>query len=262
MRSICTLGLLAAALIPVAAQAEDAPKGFYGSLTIGGASVSDVNSTVYAPSGDIFDLDEGSFVEEASVQSQSIPAGSDTVTGKFDVKTAVIFGGSLGYDFGMVRTDLEVSYSRGTLRRFNVTGGTTGGTAVDLADAVDGYCFYTEFTCPTSGASVSMGSSKLRQLNAMGNVWVDVPVGSSLGLEPYVGGGVGVAGFEVEGEGKARFAWQIGGGVAYRITKGLAVTADVRYRQANGATLDDDGYGVDIDKIKTVSYGLGLRYNF
>lgn len=254
MRISIALALLASVALPGAAHAADG--GFYGSLSLGGASVNDVDSTVFAPGGDIFFEDEGDFT------GSSVPAGSDTITGEFDVKTAFMISGSLGYDWGMFRTDVEVSYARSKVRAFNVTGGSASGTPVTQSEAFEGLCFYNESDCPATGNSVPLDGSKLRQLNAMANVWIDIPVGGELGLEPYVGGGLGVAGFEVDGEGKARFAWQLGGGLAYKISPNIAITADARYRQANSTTINDEGYGFVLGKVKTFSYGLGLRATF
>ena len=194
------------------------------------------------------------------MQAQSVPAGSDTLTGKFKLKSAVSFGATLGYDFGMIRTDVEVSYARNKFKSFTLTGGSAGGTAVTQADALDAFCAYEEVDCPASGSTVGLSGSKLRQLNAIGNVWVDIPTGTQ--FEPYVGGGLGIAGFELNGDGKARFAWQLGGGVAYKIAPKIAITGDVRYRQASGLTLNDEGFGIEIGKIKTWNYGLGLRFTF
>lgn len=249
--------LLASVSMPAMAQA----KGFYGSLSIGGVSVNDVNTTIFAPAGEIIAPEsegEGEFALAAS-----IPAGSDTVSGKYDLKTSAIVSGSLGYDWGMFRTDLEVSYARSRVRAFTV--GEINGSPVTLSEAdAEDICFYSEIDdCSVSGNRVAFGGGpKLRQLNAMANVWVDIPLGGELGLEPYVGGGLGVAGFELEGEGKAKFAWQVGGGLAYKLSPAFAITADLRYREADGATINDAGYGFAIDKIKSFSYGLGLRATF
>jgi opacity protein-like surface antigen len=108
---------------------------------------------------------------------------------------------------------------------------------------------------------VSFSGYKLRQLNALANVWVDIPTGTK--FVPYVGGGIGISAFEVDGETDSGFAWQLGAGVAYHLTDGLAVTGDVRYRSANSVQFAyDEESGIALDRVKTWNYGLGLRYTF
>ena len=101
----------------------------------------------------------------------------------------------------------------------------------------------------------------MRQLSALGNVWVDLPIGKV--VTPYAGGGIGVAGFELEGEGKARFAWQLGAGVHIAVSRNVGITLDYRHRQAKGSRIAYDTVsGFDIGKIRTNSFGAGLRFTF
>lgn len=180
------------------------------------------------------------------------------------------FGGALGYDFGLIRTEIELAYSRA--RNNSLTLETVGGAAVpanalqDLVDAgIDTDVIdLTEVTnVQVSGNTVKYDNgSKLRRLSALANVWLDIPVGE-IGISPYVGGGIGIQGSEIEGEGKATFAWQLGAGIAVPVGSSFAITADYRYRQQSGYTLNEDGFDyARIGKAKSSSFLLGLRAYF
>lgn len=95
----------------------------------------------------------------------------------------------------------------------------------------------------------------------MGNLWLDLPIGSA--IVPYAGGGVGISGFEVDGEGKARFAWQLGSGVAVKLSDGVALTADYRHREVSRTQIAfDSTSGFTIGKLKTDSLLAGIRFTF
>jgi opacity protein-like surface antigen len=255
MRYLVPVACVAAMIATSAAHAKDG-KGFYGSLQVGGASVSDVDVTYYDAEGTFSPNDE-------IFATRAIPAGSDTLDTQFKLKTAVLFGGALGYDFGLVRADVEVSYARSKLKGVAIEA--VNGDPITLAAGDEAlFCDYAEIdNCALSGNTVSFdGGPKLRQLNAMANLWVDIPVGSEK-VVPYAGGGLGVAGFEVDGEGKARFAWQLGAGLAYHVSPHIALTADIRYRQSSKFSIAyDEVSGVQLGRIKTTSYGLGVRFVF
>jgi opacity protein-like surface antigen len=247
MGNLFKASLLAAAVIAPtsAAFAQDSDKtGFYASVNAGVATVSDVDVTYY---------DVGGTFGGAGAQ--------DTASARFDLKSAFTVGGTLGYDFGAVRTDIEVSYARNRLN--NLTLRSINGGAVPALSAADrqDICDYLEATsCGGSGATFSVPGSRVRQLNALANVWVDLPIGP---VTPYAGGGVGVAGFEVEGEGKARFAWQLGAGAALRLSDQIELTADYRHREVNKFTIEWDAVsGTQVGKLKTDSFTAGLRFRF
>jgi opacity protein-like surface antigen len=237
--------IVAITISPAIAQADD-DKGLYGSLNFGAANVSDVEIQIYDADGE-FDTADG-------VQ--------DTIDTAYDLKSASSLGGSLGYDFGAIRGELEVNYARNKVRGISIS--KVNGTAVTLTagDEVD-FCDYAEIdNCTLSGNTVGFANGpRLRQLNAMANIWYDIPVGGK--IEPYIGGGLGIAGFEVDGEGKSHFAWQLGAGVAYNISPSFALTADIRHSEAGKTSIAyDANSGFRVGKIKTTSYGLGLRVRF
>ena len=259
MRVITVASVLALAAVPAVAHA-----GVYGSINVGGASPSSVSTTIYAPSGAIFGGGEEILLESLSRSAAPAPAGSDSIEGDYNVNSAVAISGSLGYDFGLIRAEAEVSYSRHTVRALNVTQltGFGGDTTTDLQDGAFDTCFYLGVSsCPSSGNSIALDGVKLRQLAGMGNLWLDIPVGGK--IEPYVGGGIGVVGLESGGEAKSAFAWQLGAGVAYKLSSHLALTADVRYREVDPIQFDfGGGEGLNFGRVKTTSYGVGLRYSF
>ncbi|WP_310498500.1 outer membrane beta-barrel protein [Sandarakinorhabdus sp.] len=178
-------------------------------------------------------------------------------------KGAASFRGTLGYDFGRFRGDLEIDYARNKassiqINRLNGTAITTltGGDAGDVCD-------YLEVAgCTVSGNTISFADgSRVRQLSALANVWLDLPIGKS--ITPYVGGGAGIAGIEIDGEGKARFAWQLGAGVAFNLSDTVALTLDYRHRQISGTTIAyDASSGFDIGRVRTNALTAGIRLTF
>lgn len=246
IKIVTALGALTSAQAAFAQSADEDARGVYVSIQGGVAKVNDV---------DLDYFDEGGVFGGTGAQ--------DTAEFRTDLKSAFNVAGAIGYDFGLIRADIEVAYSRAKVKALTVEG--INGTAITLtpADRAD-VCDYLEAdTCDGSGNTFAVDGGKLRQLSALGNVWVDIPTGSV--VTPYVGGGLGVAGFELEGEGKARFAWQVGAGVAFNVSPSAAITLDYRHRQAKGATIEDEDFedaGVRIGKIRTNAFTAGVRFRF
>ncbi len=177
----------------LSATAAHADTSVYGSLNLNGVSTSDVGTVVYAPNGAIFGFNEAA----AESTPNPAPTGSDTIQGAWDIKPAFGVSGAVGVDFGMVRAEAEVAYSRSTVRSFNITQLTTGtgaSTTVFGEGAADACAYLGLTACAFTGNTLALEGTKVRQLSAMANVWVDIPVGEK--VEPYVGGGVGVVGIE------------------------------------------------------------------
>ena len=187
---------------------------------------------------------------------------SDTAEATLDLSSSGEVRGVIGYDFGRFRGDVEISYARNTIRALTIN--KLNGTAVTLSAGNAGdVCDYLEVgTCSVSGNTVSFNNGGgVRQMSALANIWVDLPIGKT--FTPYVGGGVGVAGFELDGEGKAGFAWQVGAGVAVHVAKHIAIIADFRHRDANGARLPYDAVsGFSVGRMRTNSFSAGLRFTF
>ncbi|KQS02003.1 hypothetical protein ASG11_14435 [Sphingomonas sp. Leaf357] len=227
------------------AQEAEAEKGFYVGLSGALAAVQDTDIAYYDAGGTFGGT-----------------GATDRVDGHAELKNAAQFAATIGYDFGVIRSDVEIAYSRNRISAIALD--RLNGSAVTLtaADAAD-VCDYLEIAgCALSGNKISFsGGPKVRQLSALANVWADLPIGSV--ITPYAGGGLGIAGFELEGDGKARFAWQLGAGVHIAVSPHVGITVDYRHRQAQGATLPYDAVsGTTIGKIRTNSFGAGLRFTF
>lgn len=241
------------------ALAQDSDTGVYISANAGIASVSDLDVTYFGPTGTF----GGSSGAEAAVGTFGVASGTDTAEFAFDLKSAAAFRGAIGYDFGMIRTDVEVSYHRNkassvTLNRVN--GAAVTITAEDRADICD---YLDAGTCGGAGNTFTFDGSRARQLSALANLWLDLPINST--ITPYVGGGVGATGYELDGEGKVRFAWQAGAGLAFNLSPSIALTGDYRYRQAGGVTIEDEefpGEGLKLAKVKSSIFSAGVRFRF
>lgn len=229
------------------AQDADDGRGVYVALNAGLADLSDTKL--------IYQDDGGTFGGTGAV---------DVLNAEAKTKSALQFGGTIGYDFGMIRADVEVAYSRNKLRGLQIN--SVNGTAVTTitpADAAD-FCDYAEVDdCSVSGNTIKFDGGRVRQLSGVANLWLDIPVGGT--ITPYVGGGAGVGGFETGGEGKARFTWQLGAGVAVKVSPTVSITGDYRYRRISGATFTDSGfpdYAFKVGDLKTSSFTAGLRFTF
>lgn len=212
------------------------------------------------------------YVDDTDIQAydadgalgQGTDGSQDTLDTTYGFDTATAVNGAIGYDFGRVRADIEIGYARNTVS--SITVNQVNGAAVTLtsgsAAALCGYAGLTGCSLNSGNTITFTGGPKLRQLSVIGNVWLDVPLGGDA-IEPYVGGGIGVMGFEIDGEGKGAFAWQLGGGVAFNISDGFALTADARYRQVSGLDVPYDSVsGYRTGKIGSTLIGIGMRARF
>lgn len=245
MRTICASALALSVLMAAPARAESGDdQGFYMGLNIGSASLKDPSITYY---------DVGGTFGGTGAQ--------DTASATLDTKSAVTFGGALGYDFGAVRSDIEVSYSRHKIDSLTFVAVNGTSRSLTTADRTD-VCDYLEATtCSGSGNTFVIDGSRVRQLSVMGNLWLDIPAGKT--FVPYLGGGLGIAGFEVDGEGKGKFAWQLGAGASVRLSSGTALTFDFRHRETSATRIEfDSSSGYDIGKLKTNSFTAGVRFTF
>ena len=109
-------------------------------------------------------------------------------------------------------------------------------------------------------------------LSLMGNLWFEAPLTTA--LRPFVGAGVGMAQVslnDVEAGGTAFvddsdwvFAYQVGGGLAYRFMPGWDVTAEYRYFATDEAEVELEGPGAGDGEYEYSSHSvlLGVRYTF
>jgi OmpA-OmpF porin, OOP family len=166
---------------------------------------------------------------------------------EFDIEhdTGWLAGAAVGYGFDYgVRVEAEAAYRMNDFERIEL-----GGAGADLDGDVS-------------------------TLSIMGNLWFEAPM--STALRPFVGAGVGMAQVsindaEVQGTSLADdsdwvFAYQVGGGLAYRVAAGTDVTAEYRYFATDDAEVGVDGGGGG-DGDGEYEYGshsvlIGLRYSF
>lgn len=236
---VASLGFASAA----SAQEADS-KGFYLGFDVGKSSVKDAEIVYY---------DAGGTFGGTGVR--------DTASGKVDTKSAIVLGGAIGYDFGTIRGDIEIDYARNKITALTLNSVNGSPVTFSAADRQE-ICDYLEAdTCGGSGNTFQFDGSRVRQLSAMANLWFDLPIGSK--IVPYAGGGAGIAGFEVGGEGTGKFAWQLGAGVAAHFSNTAAVTLDFRHRQISRSNIEYDvSSGFELGKLKTNALTLGLRLTF
>ncbi|WP_426170030.1 outer membrane protein [Sandarakinorhabdus sp. DWP1-3-1] len=240
--SICLAALLAGTAFATTASAAE--KGAYIGLSVGVAKLGTTDIGYYDAGGTF----GGS-------------GATDRADGRLSFKSAAEFKGTVGYDFGTIRADLEIAYARSSTKALTVD--SINGSPVTLSPGdISDICDYLEASnCAGAGNAITVDGSRLRQLSALGSLWVDLPIGKS--VTPYVGAGLGVSGFEADGEGKAQFAWQLGAGVAFNISETTAITIDYRHREAKGTNIAYDSVsGFDIGKLKTDSVSAGVRFTF
>ncbi len=243
MKKLILMVGAAGALFAAPALAEE--RGAYVSVSAGLASVKDTDIRYY---------DVGGTFGGAGA--------TDSVQTSVELKDSTAFAGALGYDFGSLRAEVEVGYNRNELEAITIKSVNGAPVTLTPADAAD-ICLYLDVSgCNASGNRIAFSDGgKVRQLSAMANLWFERPITPR--LTPYVGGGAGFVGFEADGEGDVTFAWQLGAGVAFQASPSLAITADYRYRSADGKDIGfDASSGFEIGKMETSTLSAGLRFTF
>jgi opacity protein-like surface antigen len=154
-------------------------------------------------------------------------------------------GAAVGYafDFGL-RAEAEVAYRMNDLDQASL-----GPVALDL-------------------------EGDTTALSIMGNLWFDIPLGGP--VRPFVGGGLGMAqvslnDVEVPALGSGTFvddsdwvfAYQLGGGIAFRVAPAVDITAEYRYFGTDNPEYSLDAAAVDAEyEYSSHSVLFGLRYHF
>lgn len=258
---------LGALVLPTVAHAQSAEDvGPYGSLRVGAEATSDFEFTAFAPAGTFFSGEgtigcgEGGQCETAV----SIPAGSDTISGRIETDTGFAVAGALGYDFGMFRVEAEAAYGQSGLSGIAITGASAGGEPIDVDEFDLAEVCEDSDDCLGFFDSGTLDDTNLRQISVMANAWFDIPLGE--GFEPYVGGGVGITDVAFTGEdsdGETLFTWQLGAGVAIPLSPKMKLTLDYRHRETDRPDFGSTSTaGIAGDKIKTDSGFVGLRFYF
>lgn len=170
---------------------------------------------------------------------------SDTFDKSTKYKTGITGEIGGGYDFGMVRVEQTIGYTRHKPKN------------LDIDDLV--------------------GNGSFNAYNVNLNAFVDLPV--SKVFVPFVGGGVGLARVDsdlvrsdsVGGSSSSYsgkdwgFLWHADAGVGVRLSSKATVELGARYTRISSLSFDGQNNGAAASftpKISTLSGTLGLRYGF
>ena len=222
---LCTIALLAAHSVATFADSHMGGSGFYGSLGGGAVLVGDSKKV------------------KAKVSDEDVTVTVVGAETDWAYDFGYTFGGTVGYDFGDFRVDVEVGY-------LSVRGDVTFvGEKDDKADNLT-----------------------LAVLAGTANAWYDIDTGTP--FTPYVGAGAGGANVsatikdtpEYKGTGWA-FAYLGGAGVTYAITPQIEIDLGYRLLGALGVEVKHANYVPDLDvsftpSIMTHRLALGVRFAF
>lgn len=213
-------------IISSAAANAQEDKGFYGSVS---ATISILQDT------------------EGTIANAPLPGSTVRTENSFGTG----FGGqaALGYDFGNIRIEGELGFTR---------------------DKQDGYVAIV----PPTGNIVA--DAKEKSLRGMVNAYADIGNGS---IQPYVGAGLGIARVKLDFFGPrapfptepprqlildsdTRFAYQLIGGVAVPVSDAAAITLQYRWFDAGTIKLLDSRGELATRDHKGHNFDLGLRFRF
>jgi hypothetical protein len=157
-------------------------------------------------------------------------SGNANLTGGFAVD------GGVGYDFGVIRTELTYSFARASLHKVHV-----------------------------DDFETFNGSGNIDKNDVMASVYLDLPFGDWV---PYIGGGIGYSNlstpsYTIDGErfgsgNEGLFGWQAKAGVAYVLNWNTDVYVEGTYSGASGFDSNDFSYS----SFNNWGAKLGFRYRF
>lgn len=158
-----------------------------------------------------------------------------------EIDDGYLVQGAVGYDYGMVRSEVELSYRR---------------------NEVDGHQF--------NGAALANPGGDATSFAGMVNGYVDIPTGTI--VTPYVGLGVGFARVDADGydtsgtdfldDGETAFAYQGMAGLDFAIDDTLSFYTEYKYFAVdNLETRTVAGNSSDLD-YDNHAFTAGLRYSF
>jgi opacity protein-like surface antigen len=164
--------------------------------------------------------------------------------------------GYVGYDFGFIRTEFELGYQFASISKFNLVPGVILG--------------------PGGGSVLTVNNPDLNIgiFTGMANVWVDIKNRSR--FIPYLGGGVGFAAVSwsnscyngcnyYEYDSDTVFAYQVGGGVAFKVTNNLDIDIGYRYFSTENLNLGlytPGTYPPYSTKLSSNNVLVGARFMF
>jgi iron complex outermembrane receptor protein len=173
-------------------------------------------------------------------------------------KTGWEVAGTLGYDFGLFRTELEASH-----QQFELKQATLNSTSIPLDAAVRTVGTYNE------------PSGTTRLLAFLANGLFDIGGGTKSRWALEAGGGIGLARVHQHrwqlqanvpavfaNENKIGFAWQAIAGTRYRLTKSLEATLRYRYFNLPNTFLQTSSANALEGSFRTHNVLFGVNYNF
>jgi len=170
--------------------------------------------------------------------------GGTTFSDRVEFDPSVAVGGTVGYDFGYLRLEGEISYRHAEIG--------------SVTDRLSG--------APYHGVDGDVGA-----LGFMANTFFDLE--NSTPITPYWGGGIGFAVMNVsdttsaegqlyyEGEDTV-FAYQAGAGVEIALNPFLSLDLGYRYFGTSEATIDEDSPQSTRFRLESHNALLGLRVKF
>ena len=192
----------------------------------------------------------GMFLENANNlgNSNTLNFHSSTNTG-YDARVAVGV-----YRAPQVRVEGEIGYRRASLDRLSVDNDAGLGAAAGMA--------------PLSGSLSASGH--VSAISAMLNAYYDYDTGSA--WRPYIDAGIGAArlsmhnvaasGVPVVDAFDTVFAYQLGLGLGYEVTKSLTLAVEYRYFTTLDPTFKDAAGNSFNSEFTSHNLALGVRYRF
>jgi len=175
-----------------------------------------------------------SLLSDADVEQSGFP----TVEASFDLGFNI--GGAIGYDYGNIRAEGEITYRRNDIDEISVLGFIfpAGGDVSSLGFMVNGYYDFHSANSPVAPyLGVGIG---------LANVMVD----ASIGGIPLLDDDAWV------------FAYQFMAGIGYEISPTTALTVGYRYFQTSDASFPDPGFpDVEVD-AQSHEFNFGVRVMF
>jgi OmpA-OmpF porin, OOP family len=227
-RTAFAIGMIIAAVLATAAPAARAAEGDWYVSAFGG----------------------GMFLEDAHNRGNDNPLdfGSSTKTG-YNARLAVG-----AYRVPQVRVEGEIGYRRTGLDRLSINNNAGLGAASGMA--------------PLAGSTTASGHNTA--ISAMLNAYYDYDTGSA--WRPYIDAGIGAArltlknvaasGVPVVDAFDTVFAYQLGLGIGYEVTKSLTLALDYRYFTTLDPTFKDAAGSSFNSEFTSHNLSLGIRYRF
>lgn len=203
----------------------------------------------------------------------AVPNGTPVAAGtpygwntEFDDGVAISAEVGMRYGGGL-RSGLELAYTKSDVERHS--GVTLGGTVIDGVDAAVLTGSATQLGA-TVGAVVADGRGDITNTALFANLYYDFATGGA--FEPYVGAGIGFAQVDVDyspsgvgiinGDDTA-FAWQLKGGVTWKIDPSWEAYGEYAYRQTDDVSFDNQLFpgSLDIENTQSI-FSAGVRFRF